>query len=338
MNLAMAAFERAPLPDAVSRAVIASRVARTDARLRGVPGGEAAAFAASMAGRPIAEHTDLANAQHYEVPAAFFAAMLGPQRKYSCCFYPDASTTLAEAEEAALVISAIRAGLKDGQRVLELGCGWGSFSLWMARHYPGSEIVAVSNSASQRAAIEARAQEMGVQNLQVVTADMNDFIPDGQFDRIVSIEMFEHMANWRMLLGRARGWLRPEGRLFVHVFTHETAPYRFENGNGKDWIGQHFFSGGIMPSHALFSAFPDLFHVEQAWRWSGRHYERTALDWLRDYDANRAVIEPILRDVYGPDADLWRRRWRLFLLATAGLFGHRGGRAWGVSHYLLAPV
>ena len=208
----------------------------------------------------------------------------------------------------------------------------------MARALPNAQITAVSNSASQGRFIRARAKAQRLTNLTVITADMNSFDVEGSFDRIVSVEMFEHMANWRGLLTRARRWLKPDGRMFIHVFTHRTTPYRFDLNDEADWIGRHFFSGGVMPSHNLIRQFPDLFEVEADWRWSGRHYERTALDWLANYDRNDAVIRPILEQVYGRDASLWRRRWRLFFLATAGLFGHRGGEEWGVSHYRLKPA
>jgi len=230
-----------------------------------------------------------------------------------------------------------RAGLADGQSILELGCGWGSLSLWMARQFPRARIVAVSNSRSQRAAIEAEAAARGLRNLQVVTADMNAFVPSQRFARIVSVEMFEHMMNWRELLTRARSWLEPDGRLFMHIFTHRCGAYLFDHADRADWIAQHFFTGGVMPSHPLIRQYADLFEVEREWRWSGTHYQRTALDWLANFDEHRGAIEAILRPVYGDDTRLWMRRWRWFFLATAGLFGFRDGQEWGVSHYLLKP-
>jgi cyclopropane-fatty-acyl-phospholipid synthase len=164
---------------------------------------------------------------------------------------------------------------------------------------------------------------------------MNVFTPGRVYDRVVSVEMFEHMSNWRELLGRIRNWLAPDGRLFIHVFTHRSKPYRFDESDEADWIAQHFFTGGIMPSHGLITRFPELFTLESDWRWSGVHYQRTALDWLRNFDANREATNPILINVYGAGAELWRRRWRLLFLATAGLFGHSNGEEWGVSHYRL---
>jgi cyclopropane-fatty-acyl-phospholipid synthase len=325
------AAERLPLPDVIVRAAIQRLCSRTAARL--ADAGDEAVFARQMAARAVAEHTEAANAQHYEVPAAFFAAVLGPNRKYSSCYYREPTSTLQEAEEAALRQTVEHAGLLDGQSILELGCGWGSLSLWMARQFPESEIVAVSNSHSQREHIEQAADARGLRNLRVVTADMNVFDPQRQFDRIVSVEMFEHMTNWRALLTHLRNWLTPNGRFFMHVFTHRAGAYLFDPADREDWIAQHFFTGGVMPSHHLIRQYADLFSVEKEWRWSGTHYQRTATDWLDNFDARRGEIKTILRKVYGDDTGLWMRRWRWFLLATAGLFGHANGSEWGVSHY-----
>ncbi|MDC7788593.1 cyclopropane-fatty-acyl-phospholipid synthase [Rhodoplanes sp. TEM] len=334
---AIGGAERLPIPDVLTRAGIAVLVETTRRALGGVDPSAERRFAADMAAHPIAVHTSEANAQHYEVPAAFFAHVLGPRRKYSCCLYADGADTLAAAEERALAETMAHADLADGQTILELGCGWGSLSLAMAERFPHARITAVSNSRSQRIFIEGEAARRRLGNLAVITADMNAFAPEQTFDRVVSVEMFEHMANWQGLLARIRGWLSPQGRLFLHVFSHRAAPYRFDHRDPADWIAQHFFTGGIMPSHGLIRAFDD-FRVEAEWRWSGTHYARTAEDWLKNFDANRAAIDPILRDVYGADAGLWARRWRLFFLATAGLFGHAGGAEWGVSHYRLAAA
>ncbi len=330
--------ERLPMPDALTRFGIAQLVARTHRRMATAQGDIDTAFAAAMITHPIAEHTADANAQHYELPEAFFGLILGPHRKYSSCLYRTAEETLAQAEANALEETCAHADVQDKQDILELGCGWGSLSLWMAEHYPLARVTAVSNSHSQRLYIEAAAQARGLHNLRVITADMNDFDPGARFDRIVSVEMFEHMANWNALLTRARTWLRPDGRLFLHVFTHVSAPYRFDTADPADWIARHFFTGGIMPSHSLIRSFPHLFEVEHDWRWDGRQYQRTARDWLARYDANIKRIDDLLGGVYGTQAPLWRRRWRLFFLAVEGLFGHDDGRAWGVSHYRLKPV
>jgi cyclopropane-fatty-acyl-phospholipid synthase len=205
----------------------------------------------------------------------------------------------------------------------------------MARRFPHSQVTAVSNSHSQRAFIEDEAARSGLTNLRVVTSDMNVFAPAARFDRIVSVEMFEHMMNWRELMTRVRSWLRPDGRFFLHIFTHRTGAYLFDHANGDDWIARHFFTGGVMPSHHLIRQYADLFEVEKEWRWSGTHYQRTAHDWLGNFDAHRDEIEPVLRKVYGSDNALWMRRWRWFFLATAGLFGYAEGSEWGVSHYRL---
>ncbi len=332
------AFEAAPLPYALRKQAVAWLVAGARKRLARSPAGFEAEFAADMDAHPIAEHTDAANAQHYEVPSEFFLEALGPHLKYSCCLYSEDVTTLGEAEAAALAATCEHADLKDGQEILELGCGWGSLSLWMAEHYPFAKITSVSNSAGQRAHIEAQAKARGLNNLTVITADMNDFRTDQRFDRVVSVEMFEHMSNWRGLFARVRGWLKDDGRVFIHVFTHKSTPYRFDHADKTDWIAQHFFTGGIMPSHGLIRRFPDLFEVEDEWQWNGTHYAKTALDWLANFDARIDVIRPILKSTYGKNAKLWEQRWRLFFLATAGLFGDSGGTEWGVSHYLLKPT
>jgi cyclopropane-fatty-acyl-phospholipid synthase len=325
--------ERVPLPDLIIRAAIQRLCSRTATRLASGSAESDAWFADAMAARAIAEHSEAANTQHYDVPAAFFALVLGPNRKYSSCFYKEPQSTLREAEEEALRQTVEHADLADGQSILELGCGWGSLSLWMARQFPNSEVTAVSNSHSQRAYVEAEAAVRGLTNLRVITRDMNVFAPERQCDRVVSVEMFEHMMNWRELLTRVKSWLAPDGRFFMHIFTHRSGAYLFDRDDQEDWIAQHFFTGGVMPSHHLIRQYADLFEVEKEWRWSGVHYQRTALDWLGNFDAHRDEIEAILRNVYGHDTNLWMRRWRWFFLATSGLFGYAGGSEWGVSHY-----
>jgi cyclopropane-fatty-acyl-phospholipid synthase len=325
--------ERVPLPDAIIRAAVHRLCSRTATRLASGNAESDAWFADEMAARAIAEYTDEANTQHYEVPVVFFANVLGPNRKYSSCFYKEPASTLQEAEEEALRQTVEHADLADGQSILELGCGWGSLSLWMARQFPHGQVVAVSNSNSQCEYIESEAVKRGLTNLRVVTSDMNVFDPAQKFDRIVSVEMFEHMMNWRELMTRVRSWLKPDGRFFMHIFTHRSGSYLFDRADGEDWIAQHFFTGGVMPSHHLIRQYADLFAVEKEWRWSGTHYQRTAQDWLTRFDAHRDEIEAILRKVYGDDTALWMRRWRWFFLATAGLFGYSNGSEWGVSHY-----
>jgi cyclopropane-fatty-acyl-phospholipid synthase len=330
--------ERVPLPDIVIRAAIQRLCSRTATRLASGNAESDASFADEMAARAIAEHAGEANVQHCEVPSAFFARVLGPNRKYSSCFYKEPESSLQEAEEESLRQTVEHADLHDGQSILELGCNWGSLSLWMARQFPRSQITAVSNSHSQRIHIEGEAAARGLKNLRVISQDINVFDPKQQFSRIVSVEMFEHMMNWRGLMTRMKSWLAPDGRLFVHVFTHRAGSYLFDRADREDWIARHFFSGGVMPSHHLIRQYADLFDVEKEWRWSGVHYQRTALDWLANFDSHRDEIDDILRPVYGSDTALWMRRWRWFFLATAGLFGYADGSEWGVSHYRMKAV
>jgi len=332
--------EQGRLPDAFLRAGI-RRLLR--ARLSEIADGDPAlaaelssAFALGMRAGPIAPLPHLANEQHYEVPAEFFALVLGRHRKYSACLWRDAAT-LDEAEAAALAETCARAGLEDGQAVLELGCGWGSLSLWMAEAYPASRITAVSNSNSQREYIEAEAGRRGLRNLSVLTADMNHFEAPARYDRVVSVEMFEHMRNWPELFRRLRGWLRPRGRFLMHVFAHRSTPYAFEPRDGTDWMSRHFFSGGMMPSDDLPFFFQDDLRVTRRWRWSGTHYARTADAWLANMDARRAPVMAQLERAYGADAELWWGRWRLFFLSCSELFGYDGGTRWWVSHYLSEP-
>ena len=294
-------------------------------------------FVALMDQAPVAPLPALANDQHYELPEEFFGAVLGPHRKYSCCLFAAADTALPVAEAASLQQSCERARLVNGQDVLELGCGWGSLSLWMAAHYPGSRITAVSNSHSQRVYIERRAAERGLANLSVITCDMNEFDAGREYDRVVSVEMFEHMRNWRVLFGRVANWLRPDGRCFVHVFCHRDVPYAYEDHGPGDWMSRHFFSGGMMPSDELPLRFQDELRLEARWRWDGRHYQRTADAWLANMDARRAQVWPILEQAYGRDqAQRWWMRWRMFFMACAELFGYDEGRQWWVSHYLFS--
>ena len=287
---------------------------------------------------PIAVETDRANRQHYALPPALFAQMLGPRLKYSCCHWPEGVQTLAQAEESSLAQVAERAELRDGQEILELGCGWGSLTLWMGQHYPTARITAVSNSAAQREFIEARAAVLGVSNVRVLTEDMNTFNSRRRFDRVVSIEMFEHMRNYELLLARIADWLEPGGRLFVHIFVHGQASYLFESRGPADWMSTYFFSGGIMPSDGLLANFQRDLQLVQQWRLDGRHYERTANAWLRRFDENAAALTPVLAQTYGAgEVTRWRNRWRIFLMACAEMFGFERGERWWVSHYLFAP-
>ncbi len=291
-------------------------------------------FADLSSQMPIAPRSEKANEQHYEVPAAFFDLVLGPRRKYSCCSYEKA-TTLAEAEVESLEMTCQRAELRDGQDVLELGCGWGSLTLWMAEQYPNSRITAVSNSNSQREFIMAQAKERRVaDNLTVITADMNDFQINKSFDRVVSVEMFEHMRNHRELLSRVANWLRPDGKLFVHIFCHKSVAYPFETEGSANWMGRYFFTGGIMPSQSLFHQYNEDLKISSEWTWNGTYYEKTSNHWLENLDRNRKEIRRLFEVVYGSEANRWINRWRVFFMACAELFGMNGGNEWFVGHYL----
>lgn len=334
------AIESGRVPDFALRAGIRGLLRKRLRELERAAGGDPAAalrrFADGMRAGPIAIQTRAANAQHYEVPAEFYAGVLGPQLKYSGAYWLAGVQTLGQAEEAMLQLTAERAGLADGQTILELGCGWGSLSLWMARRFPASRILALSNSRSQREWIEARARERGLANLAVVTADINDFAAPRRFERVVSVEMFEHTRNWSELLRRVAGWLEPRGRLFVHVFSHERFAYAFETEGRDDWLGRNFFTGGIMPAHGLLPLCAGELRLLQDWRVEGTHYARTAEAWLANLDARRDEARAILARVHGARrAGAWVENWRVFFMACAELWNFRGGREWQVSHYLL---
>ena len=292
-------------------------------------------FIKEMDSSPVALLPEKANEQHYEVPAGFFLKVLGQQNKYSCCHWNNSTTNLDTAESNALAVTCRRAGLQDGMKILELGCGWGSLTLWMARLFPNSQITAVSNSASQHDYIMQQAQEQHIDNLKVITCDMNDFSTDERYDRIVSIEMFEHMRNYRLLFKRVSDWLEPQGKFFMHIFCHRGAPYAFVEKSPADWMSRHFFSGGIMPSDELPLHFQDHLQIERQWRWDGNHYAKTANAWLENMDASKDEIWPILEETYGEHAtQQWWMRWRMFFMACAELFAYDNGQQWYVCHYL----
>ena len=284
---------------------------------------------------PIALVPEKANEQHYEVPPRLFELVLGKNLKYSSGFWPEGVSSLDQSESAMLELTAERAGLFDGQDILELGCGWGSLTLYMAAHFPKSKITAVSNSNDQRQFIEERCRQLKLENISVITADMNDFNAEGLFDRVVSIEMFEHMRNYEKLLGRVNTWLKKEGKLFVHIFSHQKVAYPFEDKDDADWMAREFFSGGQMPSHRLLMSFPEQMKIEKDWRVSGIHYEKTSLAWLQKMDKNKAEVIELFKKTYGEeDASSWFQRWRIFFMSCEVLFGYNHGSEWGVSHYL----
>ncbi len=334
--------ERGLLPDAIVRAGIRALLSK---RLREICAADAVmqleqhqAFLASARAAPIALATREANAQHYEVPAAFFALVLGPHAKYSCGLWPAGVHDLAASEAAMLALTAERAEIADGQRILDLGCGWGSFSLWCAERYPRARVLAVSNSKSQAEFIRGAADRRALSNVEVTTADVNAFDPAERFDRVVSIEMFEHVRNHGALLARIARWLTPDGRLFVHHFAHRGAAYPYETAGDDNWMGRHFFTGGMMPSDDWLLAFQDDLAVLRRWRISGVHYRRTSDAWLAALDRNAKRALPILRETHGDGAErLWLQRWRLFFLGCSELFGFRNGQEWWISHLSLAP-
>ena len=332
--------EQGLVPDRVVRLgirrLLAERLAEVHAGDAEAEAALAQAFVQAMRRAPIALMPEKANEQHYELPAAFFAGVLGPHRKYSSCWWPEGTFDLAGAEAAALALTCERAALDDGQDILELGCGWGSLSLWMAERYPNSHVTALSNSHSQREYIEAQADARGLANLHVVTRDINAFDTESRFDRVVSVEMFEHLRNWPHAFARVARWLQPEGRFFMHVFAHRGAPYAFVQRDASDWMSRHFFSGGMMPSDDLAPTFQDDLRLMRRWRWDGTHYQRTAEAWLRNMDERRETLMPLLEQTYGADAGLWWQRWRLFFMSVAELFGHARGQQWWVGHYLFA--
>ena len=282
---------------------------------------------------PIALVPEKANEQHYEVPPAFFENVLGKHLKYSSGYWPDGVNSLDESEESMLELSFERAQLADGDSILELGCGWGSLTCYMASKLPNSKITAVSNSKDQKEHILSRCKNQGLDNIEVITADMNDFETENNYDRVVSIEMFEHMRNYKELLSKISSWLNDDGKLFIHIFTHQSVVYPFENQGEADWMAREFFSGGMMPSHDLLLHFQDDLVIDDVWSMSGTHYEKTSLAWVNKMDANKDSIMKIFLKTYGDDAKLWFQRWRIFFMSCEKLFGYNNGSEWGVSHY-----
>lgn len=341
MTVGIAAAEHGWLPDWVVRMGIRRLLRR---RLRDQA---SAAFdgldntrgrhIARMRENAIAQATQAANAQHYQLPAAFFRIILGPRLKYSCGWWPDGVSAIDEAEDAMLRLTAERAVVVDGMRVLDLGCGWGAWALWVAETFPAADVVAVSNADAQRRYIDQAAAQRGLRNVTAITADINTFAPDGTFDRIVSVEMFEHLRNYEQLLTRIDAWLRPAGTLFVHLFCHRRFSYFFEDAGDDDWMAHHFFTGGMMPADDLLPSIDGPLTVDAHWRVNGQHYQRTLQAWLARLDRRRDEVDAMFRDaIRTPHPGLETERWRLFLLACAELFGYARGQEWFVSHYRLS--
>jgi cyclopropane-fatty-acyl-phospholipid synthase len=335
--------ERGWIPDALIRLGIRRLLGR---RLQQEQAGDAEARESLKKERiqifssgDVAVDQDAANDQHYEVPAAFYKEVLGPRLKYSSGYWGPGVESLAQAEEAMLRLTCERAQLADGQQVLELGCGWGSLTLWMAEQYPQSHITAVSNSSSQKAFIDGQAAERGLTNINVVTADATTFEPGQHFHRVVSVEMFEHMRNHQTLMNRIAGWLLPGGKLFIHIFCHREVFYAFEDQGDASWMARMFFTGGVMPSFDLLERCQQSLNLEQAWKVNGRHYARTLEAWLENADDRRSAVMPVLRETYGDrGASVWLQRWRIFFMACAELFAYGDGTEWFVGHYLFSPA
>ena len=341
MSFATDAAERGLVPDPLLRfairQLVRQRLREERAREQHSSAGSEHELIAELRKSPIALVPDAANQQHYEVPAAFFEKVLGARLKYSCAFWPSRVQTLDAAEDAMLGLTQERAEAEDGMEILELGCGWGALTLWLAERLPNARILAVSNSRSQGAFVRERARERGFGNVTLLTADMNEFAPERRFDRVVSVEMFEHMRNHERLMARIASWLNPGGKLFVHVFAHRHHCYPFEDRSGGDWMARHFFTGGLMPSADLLLHFQRDLVLEDRWRFSGLHYERTANAWLDRLDRQREALLPVLAETYGKGSEaLWLQRWRMFFMACAEMFGFRGGDEWGVAHYRFA--
>jgi cyclopropane-fatty-acyl-phospholipid synthase len=332
MNLAIYLAEHRLLNDRLIRKGMRKLLSERIKNINNAPK-TASEWVLELQERPVAESTEAANDQHYEIPAPYFKDVLGPHLKYSSGYWPEGCESLERSEAEMLRISCERAELANGQRILELGCGWGSLSLWMAENYPQSSITSVSNSNSQREYIEAQARERGLTNLHVITCDINQFQPETAFDRVVSVEMFEHVRNHRQLFDRIHSWLQPGGKVFVHIFAHREQCYLFDAKSSRDWMSKYFFTGGIMPSVDLLPTAAEKLNVDASWEVNGQHYSKTLEAWLQKQDAREADVLHIFRECYGDKAKVWLQRWRMFYMACSELFAYNDGEEWFVMHY-----
>jgi cyclopropane-fatty-acyl-phospholipid synthase len=342
VSLSLDFAERGWLPDSLVRAgirkLLRDRLRQEHSQSLQVRETRIQEFVEFLAHSPIAVETRAANEQHYELPPEFFEKVLGPRLKYSACLWKAETRSIAEAEIDMLRLTAERAEIEEGQRILDLGCGWGSFSLWAAEQFPGVCITAVSNSTVQKEHIQRNARDRGLRNLEVLTQDMNDFSSATRFDRIVSIEMLEHLRNYATFFSRVRGWLEKDGKFFVHIFCHKNTPYAFEPVSEADWMARYFFSGGMMPSKDLFRSFDKDLRVSRDWSVNGVHYSKTLEAWLENQDRHREEILKIFTDRYGSaDSLRWFQRWRMFFMACSELFRFNQGEEWLVGHFLLTP-
>ncbi|MGI9429691.1 MAG: SAM-dependent methyltransferase [Bythopirellula sp.] len=330
--------ERRWLPDALVRIGIRQLLrSRLQAEQQGGDGKDRQARMNELfATGPIAIDTVAANEQHYEVPAAFYQQMLGPHLKYSSCWWEEGCRDLDQAEAAMLRLTCQRAQLTDGQRILELGCGWGALTLWMAKEFPQANILAISNSRSQQEFIQQQCRNRQLQNVEIRLLDVAQLSLDETFDRVVSVEMFEHMRNWQQLLANVAGWLHTDGKCFLHTFCHRQLFYPFEVDGQADWMAKHFFSGGVMPSYDLLQRLDLPLQVEQQWQVNGQHYAKTCRAWLMNLDRSSRKLEAMFAEqLGGADARRQLARWRMFVMACAELFAFADGNEWFVSHTLL---
>lgn len=335
MHLPTLLAERRLIPDSLIRWGIQNQLKQHSLLLKNNPKSDSL-WIEELSKGPIAECTDTSKEQHYEVPTEYFKAVLGSHLKYSACYWDQSTTSLEMAEANMLRQSCEHAELENGQTVLELGCGWGSLSLWMAEHYPQSTITAMSHSKTQKAYIDSEIKHRGLDNLKVITSDINDFDPSIQFDRIVSVEMFEHLRNHSLLFERLNNWLKDNGRIFIHVFAHHKESYLFEVEHERDWMAEYFFTGGMMPSVDLLPNTAKGFKELNRWTINGTHYSKTLEAWLSKHDQQENAALKHFSKAYGKDAKLWLQRWRIFYLACSELFAYNGGNEWLVMHYLLA--